>query len=67
MGWVNYCKLADMKKYLQEIDGWYRRRLRMVIWKQWKRIKTKYANLQKLGIKRSTAGENVITATFFAQ
>jgi hypothetical protein len=58
MGWVNYCKLADMKKYLQEIDGWYRRRLRMVIWKQWKRIKTKYANLQKSGIKHSTAWEH---------
>jgi hypothetical protein len=40
---------------LQEIDGWYRQRLRMVIWKQWKRIKTKCANLQKLGIRRKTS------------
>jgi hypothetical protein len=51
----------DLEKYLQDIDGWYRRRLRMVIWKQWKRIKTKYANLQKLGIKRSTAWEHANT------
>lgn len=40
-GWVNYFKLADMRKLLLRIDTWYRRRLRMAIWKQWKRIKTK--------------------------
>ena len=40
-GWVNYFKLANMKSLLIEIDKWYRRRLRMVIWKQWKRINTK--------------------------
>ena len=49
-GWVNYFKLADMKKLLKVIDGWYRRRLRMVIWKQWKRIRTRFKNLVKLGI-----------------
>ncbi|MDR2809036.1 MAG: hypothetical protein LBB84_00555, partial [Tannerellaceae bacterium] len=40
----DYYKLADMKTALEKIDEWYRRRLRMVIWKQWKRIKTKYSN-----------------------
>jgi group II intron reverse transcriptase/maturase len=49
-GWVNYYKLADMKKLMQTTDRWFRRRLRMVIWKQWKRIKTKAANLIKLDI-----------------
>ncbi len=33
-------QLADMKELLLETDEWYRRRLRMVIWKQWKRIST---------------------------
>jgi group II intron reverse transcriptase/maturase len=56
-GWVNYYKLADMKSLLSRVDGWYRRRLRMVIWKQWKRIKTKLANLIKLGISKSKAWE----------
>jgi RNA-directed DNA polymerase len=51
-GWVNYFKLANMKRLLLEIDGWYRRRLRMVIWKQWKLIKTRFTNLMKLGISR---------------
>lgn len=32
-GWVNYFKLADMDNLLSRIDQWYRRRLRMVIWK----------------------------------
>ena len=40
-GWVQYFKVAYMRNLLLNIDGWYRRRLRMVIWKQWKQIKTK--------------------------
>lgn len=56
-GWVQYFKLADMDSLLLRIDKWYRRRLRMVIWKQWKRIKTKLSNLIKLGMKRSKAYE----------
>ena len=55
IGWVNYFKLADMQDQLKQTDGWYRRRLRMVIWKQWKRISTKFKNLQKLGIDKYTA------------
>ena len=54
-GWVNYFKLANMKSLLLEIDGWYRRRLRMIIWKQWKRIKTRFQNLMKLGISKFQA------------
>jgi group II intron reverse transcriptase/maturase len=56
-GWVNYFKLADMDKMLQRIDTWYRRRLRMVIWKQWKRIRTRRRNLMKLGINKYKAWE----------
>ena len=54
-GWVNYFKLANMKRLLLEIDGWYRRRLRMVVWKQWKRIKTRFQNLLKLGVSKFKA------------
>ncbi|MHC1731037.1 MAG: group II intron reverse transcriptase/maturase [Bacteroidales bacterium] len=56
-GWVQYFRLADMKMLLIRVDEWYRRRLRMVIWKQWKRIKTKIANLIKLGINKHKAYE----------
>jgi len=57
IGWVNYFKNADMKKLVKETDEWYRRRLRMVLWKQWKRTSTKRDNLMKLGIARSKAWE----------
>lgn len=56
-GWVQYFKMADMQRMLEKTDAWYRRRLRMVIWKQWKRIKTKVANLIKLGINKYKAYE----------
>jgi len=56
-GWVNYFKLADMKTLLPKVDEWYRRRLRMVIWKQWKRIRTRLRNLIKLGIGKFKAWE----------
>jgi RNA-directed DNA polymerase len=56
-GWVNYFRLADMKALMEQTDEWYRRRLRMVFWKQWKRISTKMANLAKLGISKTKAWE----------
>ena len=56
-GWVNYFKLADIKSLLRHVDEWYRRRLRMVIWKQWKRIRTRLRNLLKLGIPKQRAWE----------
>ena len=56
-GWVNYFKLADMKKLLNRVDSWYRRRLRMVIWKHWKRVRTRGRNLMTLGITKYKAWE----------
>lgn len=54
-GWVNYYKLADMKSLLRETDQWLRRRLRSFIWKRWKKIKTRYRMLRKLGYNHSNA------------
>ena len=56
-GWVNYFKLADMKKLLKETDEWARRRIRAVYWKQWKKIKTKYRMLKALGMEHWKAKE----------
>jgi RNA-directed DNA polymerase len=61
IGWVNYFKLADMKSTLREVDKWYRRRLRMVIWKQWKRVRTRLRNLINLGVRRHKAWEHANT------
>lgn len=46
-----------MKKLLKEIDEWARRRIRMVYWKQWKKIKTKYRMLKALGLEHWKAKE----------
>lgn len=56
-GWVLYFRMADMKSLIRDTDSWLRRRLRMVIWKQWKRVKTKLRNLIKLGIPKGKAWE----------
>lgn len=56
-GWVNYFKLADMSKILKAIDQWVRRRLRACIWKTWKRLRTRYSYLVKLGIDKDKAWE----------
>ena len=54
-GWVGYYHLANMKRFLMETDEWLRRRLRMCIWKSWKRVKTRIANLIKCGIDKYQA------------
>jgi group II intron reverse transcriptase/maturase len=56
-GWVNYFKVADMRKHCQRMDEWMRRRLRMCIWKQWKKIRCRHDNLVKLGIENFKAWE----------
>ena len=57
VGWVNYFKLSDMKTKLIELDQWIRRRLRACVWKTWKKSRTKFNNLIKLGIQRNKAWE----------
>lgn len=49
-GWIGYFYIADMKRILQSWNEWLRRRMRMYIWKQWKKPKTKVHNLRKLGV-----------------
>ena len=51
-GWVRYFKLADMKAIMQSIDEWLRRRIRMITWKRWKKVRTKFENLRKLGVAK---------------
>lgn len=57
MGWINYFKIADMKGLLLIIDEWMRRRIRMIFWKQWKRVRTRFKMLQTYGIDKQKAWE----------
>jgi RNA-directed DNA polymerase len=56
-GWVNYFGLADMGRLVEDLDEWLRRRIRMCYWKRWKKVKTRYQNLCKLGIDKDKAWE----------
>jgi len=56
-GWVNYFSIARAKTIMKSLDEWIRRRLRMCIWKQWKKPKTKIKNLISLGINKCKAYE----------
>lgn len=49
-GWVNYFRIADMKKAMQGVDQKLRARIRVVVWKQWKKSKKRIESLAKLGI-----------------
>nr|WP_232070102.1 group II intron reverse transcriptase/maturase [Kyrpidia spormannii] len=49
-GWIGYFALAETPSTFEEIEGWIRRRLRMCLWKQWKRIRTRYRELRALGL-----------------
>jgi RNA-directed DNA polymerase len=54
-GWINYFKLAEVKNIFEELDGWVRRKLRRIIWKQWKRPYTRAKNLMKRGLEEKRA------------
>ena len=56
-GWLGYFRIASMKQTMQSWNEWLRRRIRMYIWKQWKKPKTKVTNLKKLGIPDEKAHE----------
>lgn len=49
-GWVNYFRIANMKNKITGIDEHLRVRIRVIIWKQWKKIRKKCESLQKLGV-----------------
>jgi group II intron reverse transcriptase/maturase len=57
VGWIGYYQLAETPSVFKELDGWIRRRLRMIRWKEWKKVKTRFKNLMKLGIGRGKAWE----------
>jgi group II intron reverse transcriptase/maturase len=50
MGWVGYFHIASAKNHCESLDQWIRRRLRMCLWKQWKRVRTRCRELRALGV-----------------
>ena len=54
-GWMNYFRLAEVKGVFEELDGWIRRKLRCILWRQWKRAYTRARNLMKRGLVEERA------------
>jgi RNA-directed DNA polymerase len=57
-GWMNYFRLAEVKGIFEELDSWIRRKLRCVIWRQWKRALTRVKGLMRRGLKEGRARES---------
>ncbi len=55
VGWVNYFKIAKMKKAMTRIDEKLRSRIRVIIWKQWKKTRKQIKSLVLLGIPEEEA------------
>ena len=54
-GWIAYFRLAEVKGIFEELDGWIRRKLRCIVWRQWKRSFTRAKNLMRRGLPEQRA------------
>ena len=54
-GWRGYFAYCETPSVLGDLDSWVRRRLRCVVWKQWKRGRTRFAELRKRDVNRNLA------------
>lgn len=54
-GWYSYFSLAETKNVFEDLDQWLRRRLRLILWRQWKRTYTRAKNLMSRGLPRERA------------
>jgi RNA-directed DNA polymerase len=55
-GWMQYFWLAEIKAVFEELDGWMRRKLRCLLWRQWKRPRTRAKELMRRGIDQHEHG-----------
>jgi RNA-directed DNA polymerase len=57
-GWSSYFRHSEVKGALEESDQWLRRRLRCMLWRQWKRPRTRRRKLMALGLDEARASES---------
>jgi len=57
-GWMAYFRLTEVKGVLEELDGWLRRKLRSLLWRQWKRSYTRARNLMRAGLDEARAWQS---------
>jgi len=54
-GWMEYFKLAMVKNTFEQLDEWLRRKLRCILWRQWKKPRTRAKRLMERGIDQIRA------------
>lgn len=57
-GWSNYFNLSEVKKPFDELDSWFRRKLRCIIWRQWKKPRTRFKKLMQRGLPEEQAAKS---------
>ena len=57
IGWRGYFGFCETPSVLRALDQWIRRRLRAIAWRQWKRGRTRYAALRRLGVGKDLAAQ----------
>ena len=61
-GWLGYFDDCQTPSVLQGLESWLRRRLRSVVWKQWKRGRTRFKELRKRGVSKDLAAQTAGSA-----
>jgi len=61
-GWIGYFQSTQSKGILEDLDGWVRRRLRSLLWRQWKRPATRERKLLGLGLDAERAWRSAVNA-----
>lgn len=57
-GWIAYFRMAEVKGVFEELDGWIRRKLRCILWRQWKRPFTRARHLMGRGLSEQRAWQS---------
>jgi RNA-directed DNA polymerase len=55
LGWVNYFRLAQVRGIFEELDQWIRRKLRCILWRQWKKPWTRAKRMMSFGLDEERA------------
>jgi RNA-directed DNA polymerase len=55
-GWVSYFALAETGSVVEDLNKWVRHRLRACVWRQWRRVRTRYRELRALGLSENIVG-----------
>jgi RNA-directed DNA polymerase len=61
-GWRGYFRFCQTPTVLRRLEEWTRRRLRSVIWKQWKQSRVRFAELTKRGVGKELAAQTAGSA-----